>query len=133
MTVAEYLDAVTDRLLTDRLIAGFHIVRERRIASDGYLRVRLTLVNGGRLEFSEYVRLSGDGEIEVVTYSYHWADQDGVLVKRWDNTPHHPQLAGFPHHVHVGPEETVAPGRPMNLFAVLEEIATLLPSEGDDA
>jgi hypothetical protein len=36
----------------------------------------------------------------VSTYSYQWAEADNQLIKRWDNTPHFPDLTGFPDHIH---------------------------------
>jgi hypothetical protein len=58
------------------------------------------LANGGQLEFSEYVHPSPIGEVSVITYSYRWADADDLLIKCWDNTPHFPDLPGFPDHMH---------------------------------
>ncbi len=58
MTVVEYFDAVKDRLLTDPAVASFHVIRERVTLIGGHLRARLTLTDGGQLEFSEYVQRS---------------------------------------------------------------------------
>ena len=126
MSVAEYLDAVKERLLTDPLILHFTIVRERSTLTDGHLRARLTLSNGDLLEFSEYVTLSSTGQIEVVTYSYHWADASGNLIRRWDNAPHFPHLSNFPHHIHISREANVTPSKPMDIFQVPDEIAACL-------
>ena len=126
MTLVEYLDAVKERLLTDSNVVAFHIVRERATLTDAHLRARLTLTGNSQIEFSEYVQASPEGQIAVVTYSYHWADAEGHLLKRWDNTPHFPGLPGFPHHMHIGAEEAAAPGRPVDIFAVLDEIASHL-------
>ena len=126
MTIAEYLDLVKERLLTDPIISHFHIVRERATVTDGHLRARLTLSDGSRLEFSEYVQRSPEGRIHVVTYSYHWADVHSNLLRRWDNAPHFPDLPGFPHHIHDGDTDTVIPGQPVSIFEVLDEIARLL-------
>ena len=90
MTIAEYFNTVMSRLLIDPLIASFEIVRERYTLVDGHLRARLTLVDGNLLEFSEYVGRRPAGHIAIVTYSYHWADTQSNLLKRWDNTPHFP-------------------------------------------
>jgi hypothetical protein len=57
------------------------------------------------------------------TYSYHWTDANNTLIKRWDNTPHFSDMPGFPHHIHHGVTGEVAPGQPMSIFAVLDEIA----------
>jgi hypothetical protein len=126
MAVIEYLDAVKERLTTDPLVAGFFIVRERVTLVDGHLRARLTISDGSLLEFSEYVQRSPNDQIEVITYSYHWADADGNLIQRWDNTPHFPNLPGFPHHVHDGRAGSVVPGKPVSIFLVLDEIAHLV-------
>ena len=67
-----------------------------------------------------------DGQVGVVTYSYHWADAAGQLIRRWDNTPHFPDLRGAPHHVHDGASSTVAPGHPVSLSDVLDEIAAVI-------
>jgi hypothetical protein len=58
----------------------------------------------------------------IVTYSYHWADPQGNLIRRWDNTPHFPGLPGFPHHIHDGATNTVYPGVPVNIFAVFSQV-----------
>ena len=122
MTIVEYFSVVKSRLLTDSMIASFHIVRERYTLVDGHMRARLTLVDGHLLEFSEYIQRDPGGKIEVVTYSYHWADAQGNLLKRWDNTPHFPGLPNFPHHIHDGIHNTVLPGTAMDIFVVLDQI-----------
>ncbi len=47
-------------------------------------------------------------------------------IRRWDNTPHYPDLPSFPHHVHDGQTGTTQPGRPMDIFAALDQISQLL-------
>lgn len=122
MTVDQYLASIKARLLSDPVILHFHIVRERMTLTDAHLRVRLTLIDASRLEFSEYAQRSTSGKIEVVTYSYHWADTADNLIRRWDNTPHFPNLPNFPHHIHLGPTDKVEPGQPVDFFAVLDMI-----------
>jgi hypothetical protein len=126
MTVAAYLDAVKERLLTDPLVSAFRVVRERVTATAGHLRARLTLRDSSLLEFSEYVQRASADRVAVVTYSYHWANAAGDLIRRWDNTPHFPNLPGFPHHVHDGSTGAVTPGQPASIFSVLDEIGRLL-------
>lgn len=121
MTALEYLETVKERLLTDELIAQFEIVRERITSLDGYLRVRLVFVNDTRLEFAEYFQLQPDGAVVAATYSFQWTDANNALICRWDNTPHFPDLDGFPHHIHKG--ASVLPGQPMSIFTVLDHIA----------
>ncbi|GAB4497059.1 MAG: hypothetical protein OHK0052_08000 [Anaerolineales bacterium] len=80
------------------------------------------------LEFSEFVTQNAKDEIQVITYSYHWSDNNHRLIRRWDNTPRFPALENFPHHIHLT-ESQVIPGNPMNIFRVLDEIKkTITPS-----
>ena len=125
MSPAEHLLHVKERLLSDPLVVRFQIRRERITDGSGYLRARVELLDESWLEFSEYFERLPDNTIQVLTYSYHWGHADGSLRMRWDNTPHHPSLAGFPHHVHDGPTGEVRPGAGINIFAVLDRIAAL--------
>lgn len=52
MSVAEYLDAIKERLLTVSIVTSFEIARERTTTVDGHVRARLVLVDGSQLEFS---------------------------------------------------------------------------------
>jgi hypothetical protein len=123
MTIDAYLEAIKERFVTDPVVTQFQILRERSTLMDGYLRARLALADGSQLEFSEYMQRSSDREIVVITYSYNWADANNQLIVRWDNTPHFPDLPGFPDHMHDGVTGEVTPGQPMSIFAVLDEIA----------
>ena len=126
MTLEAYVDAIKERLLTEPLIVDFHILRERLMFTEGHLRVRLTFEDGSLLEFSEYVQQTADERIETRVYSYHWADAAGQLRRRWDNTPHYPDLPNFPHHIHDGETGAVIPGASVNIFAVLDTVVAVL-------
>ena len=123
MTIEAYLEAIKERLVTDPMVTRFDVIRERSTLIDGYLRARPELVDDSQLEFSEYMQRSSAGEIVVITYSYHWADANHELIARWDNTPHFPDLPGFPAHMHDGATGQVTPSQPMSIFTVLDEIA----------
>ena len=125
-SIVDYFDAIKERLLNDPLIADFHVLRERVIETEGHLRVRLTLEDDSMLEFSEYVQQVAVDQLQTIIYSYHWADTEGQLHKRWDNTPHYPDLPDFPHHIHDGKTGAVMPGKPINIFQVLDMIAAVL-------
>jgi hypothetical protein len=121
-SVEDYHQAIKARLIADPSVVHFEIRRERRTVTDGHLRARLSLRNGDQLELSEYVR-QRQGQIEVVTYSFHWADSGGALIRRWDNVPHFPHLPQAPHHIHDGRESNVIPGTPMSVIQVIDEIS----------
>ncbi|MCD6132883.1 MAG: hypothetical protein J7J16_00945 [Deltaproteobacteria bacterium] len=81
------------------------VVRLKARGRDGYLRMRCLLNNGDLFEFSEYVRLR-EREVEIIDYSFQW-QRGGKLIRRWDNTPHHPEIETFPAHVHMGSDQNV--------------------------
>jgi Family of unknown function (DUF6516) len=122
MTIKAYLEAIKERLVTDPMVTRFDVIRERSTLIDGYLRARLELVDDSQLEFSEYMQRSPTGKIAVITYSYHWTDAANQLITRWDNTPHFPDLPGFPDHMHDGATGEVRPGQPMSIFTALDAI-----------
>lgn len=132
MTSAEYLNAVTDRLVLEPQIRAFQVIRERMTATDAYLRVKATLADGSVLEFAEYVQQAATRDaMTVMTYSYYWAKSDGRLIRRWDNTPHFPALPGFPHHCHHDTGE-VTPSEPMNIFRILEEMQRISTASDEE-
>ena len=123
MTSEAYLAAMKERFVADPIVTHFHVIRERSTWVDGHIRARVVLADSSQLEFSEYMQRSSAGEIAVITYSYHWANADNQLIKRWDNAPHFPDLPGFPDHIHDGATREVTSGQPMSISAVLDEIA----------
>jgi hypothetical protein len=128
MNPKEYAEAVYDRLASATFVIEYRTIREQVLSTNAHLRMRVNLIDGSILEFSEYIRLDDNSRLEVVAYSYHWMESNFQLRVRWDNTEHFPSLPAFPHHVHDGDEKHVLPGEPMNLFKVLDEIGDRLRS-----
>jgi hypothetical protein len=123
MTTDEYLAAIHLALVESPIVASYEVVRQRVTSQSGHLRVRIDLTNGDFLEAAEFFRLTPDG-IEVADYRHQWMDGERtILRKRWDSTPHHPNLENAPHHCHDGSEETVVPGQPMSIQDVLAVIS----------
>lgn len=78
-------------------------------AGTGFIRARVKMADGDLLEIAVFFVLEASA-ITVENYKFHWQDPQGRLIKRWDNAPHHPEVEGFPHHLHDGSEENVIPG-----------------------
>jgi hypothetical protein len=121
-----YLEAIKLRLIISPIIAQYRIVKERATRTDGYLRVRASLVNEDFLELVETFE-RGPSEIVVVDYRHQWMDAaQSRLRRRWDGAPHHPELTGAPHHIHIENEDSVIPGCPMSILTVLDELERLI-------
>ena len=84
-------------------------------------RIRVSLVDGSLLQCVERVR-ANHGKLFTEKYSFHWQRDDGSLIFRWDNAPHHREISSFPDHLHASDETNVAPHAAVDVFAVMELI-----------
>jgi hypothetical protein len=75
---------------------------------------RIVFYNGNILEFAESITP------DRVRYRYHYMNADGALIFRYDNVPHYPEFATFPHHKHL--QGTVMESDQVNLKQVVEEV-----------
>ena len=117
--IADYFDTIRQTLILDEQVESFRIVREVYGSNDGFIRVKCQLSDGSTLEFAEYAQFIS-GRISRNTYSYHWQTRKGTLLKRWDNAPHHPEIATFPDHLHQ--VDVIMESKPMTLALVLTAI-----------
>ncbi len=118
--LSAYLTEIEIALIRSPIIAAYQVIRSEVTTDDGYIRVRATLSNGDFLEAAEYFVLERNA-IQTDDYRYQWMDASKtVLRKRWDCTPDHPEIATFPHHMHVGDEFTVMPGQSLRLIDLLD-------------
>ena len=127
-----YLAEVEMALVASPVVADYRLVRSWANTDDGYIRIRATLSNGDFLEAAEYFIVQEE-QIATVDYRHQWMDATRTMLRRrWDNTPHHPELDGFPHHCHIGDESYVVPSEPVSLIQVLALIeAEIGPSSMD--
>lgn len=82
------------------------IVRDVEVVAWSQQRARLVRIRFVDSSFLD-IRITNAGD-----YSYHWEHRmtDGG-IHRWDNAPHHHQIATAPHHLHDGSETTVVESR----------------------
>ena len=86
-------------LNTHEVVTSYTIQDFRRSDTAFYLNIKVMLVDDSELFVREYVDTSHR------KYSFHWQTQSGKLIVRWDNAPHFPQIATFPHHKHLSTGE----------------------------
>ncbi len=86
--------------------------------SDSYaVKIRVELANGWLLDCWEHKTT------KLRRYSFHVFDGRQFIV-RWDNTPHYPDLKGFPHHKHEG--KKVIESKNMTIEKVLKELKLIM-------
>ena len=100
MTPQDY-HALLQQQISDCPLVIFVNVSLRQISSsECYFKGQLDLHGGFRLSFAEYVIVqlrSGSPQsgpdVQRLKYRYQLMDSQGTQIARWDNAPHHPQLA----------------------------------------
>ena len=111
------------RLIESPIVASYKQVRREVTPTDGKLRIRAMLTDGGLFELFEYVA-EEKGRIDLRKYSFHWHDPDGGLICRWDNVKHHVDLPNAPHHLHIKdghPQPVFDVPNAMTILTMIEE------------
>lgn len=102
-------------------IQSYQILMQENRSDLSKLKIKVTLIDGTLLFLREI-------EIEnmLFDYSYHWQEQNGSLIIRWDNAAHYPNISTYPHHKHVQNEINVEASNEQNLSEVLVFIKSWL-------
>ena len=97
------------------IIKNFEIKDYKRFGRAKALVAQIEFVDNSILYIKDYFFLKGKRK-----YSYHWQDEKGNLLIRWDNSPHHFHIKTFPNHKHI--KNKVVESEETNLRAVMEVI-----------
>lgn len=100
-------------------IKKYEIQEYRRWSGGFYRKIKIIFIDNTLLFAREYTDESERN------YSFHWQSENGAMLTRWDNAPHHKHIVTFPHHQHLRTEEIVASGA-ISLKEVLEFIGRTL-------
>lgn len=123
--IQQRLQKVHTTLLLSKIIIQFKWMQQQAVGNIGYFRIQGQLSNGEQLMFMERFRQQKES-LEIEKYSFHWQTAEGLLVRRWDNAPHHREIATFPDHLHEGSEQNVLAHPPTDFFAILGAIEKLV-------
>jgi|SRR5665648_164853 len=117
-----YLADLKASLTASAIVEDIDITDEFLTSVSGFLECNVLMIDGSILKFSEYFTLNGD-RIKRNKYSFHLQKSSEFLV-RWDNAPHHKELATHPFHVHR--KNGVHESRNMTIDDVLERISEFI-------
>jgi hypothetical protein len=126
MDIFDYFESVRRSIQQNRTI-GFLEEPALMQAFDehrGLFRARIFFWDGSCLAIDEIIDTEA-GYPDILRYSYTYVKED-EHVFRYDNALHHPGLENFPHHKHVGPEETPESSEQPSLKQVFGEIGRIL-------
>lgn len=122
MVAEDYLALIKSLIALYPVVVEFSILREEAQGDRGLWRYRLTLKDKSFIEMFEFFEIQID-QVKVIKYSFHWQRDNGLLVKRWDNAAHHPEIETYPHHLHDGAEDVVFAYQPVSFEEMLQIIS----------
>lgn len=88
-----------------------------------YLKGSVLFMDSSALDFTIFAKESHHS-IVIEKYSFHYRDRQGLMLFRYDNAPHHPELSSFPDHKHIG-NNTVS-AAPQTIKDILNEITAII-------
>ena len=116
--IQEYFSQIELILQDFPNIRSLSVTKKIYNAKQGCIGGSVIFENGYRLDFVEVKDIDVKPKIK---YRYQYMDESQHLIFRYDNAPHHRDIATFPHHKHIC-DEITASCEP-TLYDVLSEIA----------
>ncbi len=119
-----YFDALEKLLRDFPIIQSYTLTKKLYNIYQGYAAGIVSFEHGYSLHFTEVM----DAEVgRKLKYRYQCLDAGQGLVFRYDNAPHHPEVATFPHHKHAPMQ--IEPSAEPTLEGVLLEISRIIQKE----
>lgn len=116
--IGKYVDSIVRFLKLHPMIKDVAVERRIVTRNRGYIKATVTFMNDSQLSVREFI----DGKLRKIDYAYHYQGNDGKLVFRYDNTPHHEDVATFPHHKHVSDRLKPEPTGEKTVIDIVSEI-----------
>jgi hypothetical protein len=89
--IEDYFREIASLIDGEPCIEGASMAYDKRTPHIGFLRGTLYFSDGSVLHLREYVNVQKT--VERYMYVYQYQDREGVLVFRYDNSPHFPDLS----------------------------------------
>jgi hypothetical protein len=118
-----YLHRLYDTIISRGYVEIEHLAFDELSDRQSIVEGRLRFHDGSLLDFDEVVLLR-DEQIVKLRYAYHYQNQSGEMIFRYDNAPHYPNIPTYPHHKHVGSD--VEPAQVPDLSEVLRQIEQIV-------
>jgi len=88
-----------------------------------YLKGTLRFIDSSVLEFAIFADKASQ-KITVNKYRFQYMGEDSRMIFRYDNAPHYPDIASFPHHKHS--IDSVMPSSMPGIKDLLNEISAMI-------
>ena len=121
-----YIKEIEKLVTTASEIIRFEVIRnnirETELETILLYRFKIVFQDASTLELTERI-IERANKLSRTKYSYHYQDKDGILIKRWDNAPHHNEISTFPHHIHISMDQVIE-GAEISGLDILRDILT---------
>ena len=125
MQVKDYFSEIQNLLRRFAFIENVDIEYEIKSKTVGIIHGTIGMVDGSTLQFLELINIKEE-EITRPKYRFHFMDSSDKMVFRYDNAPHHSEVATHPHHKHIRGEEKPKQSEEIGLRDVLSEIEGMI-------
>ena len=125
MQVIDYFSEIQSLIRSSIFVENVDVEYEVKSRSIGIVHGILGLIDGSTLQFMELVNIKRD-KMTRLKYRFHLTNVTDEMVFRYDNAPHHPEIATYPHHKHVNGEEMPRRSKEVGLKDVLLEIEEMI-------
>ena len=119
MNVREYYSQIEGTINNCSIVTHFSIDLDEIDQHIGYLKGELELIDGSVLHFIEFIEIQKK-TANRLKYKYHLQSENGDLIRRWDNVPHHQEIDTFPNHMHD--EKGVHASSNIDLKTIIDKI-----------
>lgn len=123
MNARDYYLSLLSAIHRSPFVLRSDIIYDEIDLNECYVHGTAGLLNGHELHIAEYV-ITEPAPVRS-KYRYHLQDADGQLISRWDNAPHHRELASFPDHRH-GSDGRVQPSYQIVMPEILDAVLRLI-------
>jgi hypothetical protein len=126
MTIFDYFEGLQRGIQQNRSIVTVEepITTQTFDLYRGLFRARVSFWDESHLTIDEVIDTASSYP-EVLRYAYTYI-KGNKHIFRYDNAPHYPDFPTFPHHKHIGPNETAQASEKPTLSQVFKEIEQFL-------
>ncbi|KAF5417637.1 MAG: hypothetical protein C5S48_00080 [Candidatus Methanogaster sp.] len=125
MQVIDHFSEIQSLIRSSIFVENVDVEYEVKSRSIGIVHGILGMIDGSTLQFMELVNIKRAKMIRM-KYRFHLTNVNDEMVFRYDNAPHHPEIATYPHHKHVKGEKVPRRSKEVGLKDVLLEIEEMI-------
>jgi hypothetical protein len=120
-TITRYLEDIRQLFDQTPYILSKSLEYEDRGGVALLVKGKIIFDNLSELHFREIISFTFANLPDKIAYSYHYQDREKVLIFRYDNAEHYPEIPSYPHHKHI-PKSNIEASQEISLAEVLFEI-----------